>query len=153
MNSPISYAASKSAILNLTRYLAVHWRDKKIRVNCLVPGGVFDDQADDFVQAYSARTPLGRMAGADEYLVPAPIGEEETARVRQLASLTAEAIRCPGAVRVDFRGSGDELSVIEVNTIPGMTPTSLLPMSAKGVGISFDELVLKMLASAGEGSK
>ena len=43
--------------------------------------------------------------------------------------------------------------MIEVNTLPGMTPTSLLPKSAQGVGISFDELVLKMLASAGEGSR
>jgi len=67
VNSPISYAGSKSAILNMTRYLAVHWREKNIRVNCLVPGGVFDNQGEDFVAEYSARTPLGRMANADEY--------------------------------------------------------------------------------------
>lgn len=93
------------------------------------------------------------VTGADEYLVPAPIGEEETGRVRALAAETAAALRCTGAVRVDFRGGGPDLSVIEVNTLPGMTPTSLLPKSAQGVGISFDELVLKMLASAGEGSR
>lgn len=67
VNSPVSYAASKSGVLNLTRYLAVHWREKGIRVNCLVPGGVFDNQGDDFVEHYTARTPLGRMADADEY--------------------------------------------------------------------------------------
>ncbi|MEM8943662.1 MAG: SDR family oxidoreductase [Planctomycetota bacterium] len=67
VNSPVSYAASKSGVLNLTRYLAIHWREKNIRVNCLVPGGVFDNQDDEFVQQYSARTPLGRMANADEY--------------------------------------------------------------------------------------
>jgi NAD(P)-dependent dehydrogenase (short-subunit alcohol dehydrogenase family) len=67
VNSPVSYAASKSAVLNLTRYLAVHWREKNIRVNCLVPGGVFDNQSDEFVRNYSARTPLGRMARAEEY--------------------------------------------------------------------------------------
>jgi len=70
VNSPVSYAASKSGVLNLTRYLAVHWRDKNIRVNCLVPGGVFDNQGDEFVEAYCARTPLGRMASAEDYVGP-----------------------------------------------------------------------------------
>ena len=67
VNSPISYAGSKSAILNMSRYLAVHWREKNIRVNTLIPGGVFDNQGDEFVKNYSARTPLGRMAKAEEY--------------------------------------------------------------------------------------
>ena len=67
VNSPISYAGSKSAILNMTRYLAIHWREKNIRVNTLVPGGVFDNQGEEFVKNYSARTPLGRMAKAEEY--------------------------------------------------------------------------------------
>jgi NAD(P)-dependent dehydrogenase (short-subunit alcohol dehydrogenase family) len=67
VNSPISYAASKAGVINLTRYLAVHWRERNIRVNCLVPGGVFDQQGDEFVANYCQRTPLGRMAAADDY--------------------------------------------------------------------------------------
>lgn len=67
VNSPVSYGTSKSAVLNLTRYLAVHWREHGIRVNCLVPGGVFDNQGEEFVKNYSSRTPLGRMAAAEEY--------------------------------------------------------------------------------------
>ena len=67
VNSPISYAGSKSAILNMTRYLAVHWREKNIRVNTLIPGGVFDNQGEEFVENYSAKTPMGRMAKAEEY--------------------------------------------------------------------------------------
>ena len=68
INSPVSYAASKAAVINLSRYLAVHWRDKNIRVNCLVPGGVYDRQDEGFVREYCVRTPLGRMAKADDYV-------------------------------------------------------------------------------------
>lgn len=67
VNSPVAYAASKAGVIQLTRYLAVHWREQNIRVNCLVPGGVFDEQAPNFVANYAARTPLGRMAAADDY--------------------------------------------------------------------------------------
>jgi NAD(P)-dependent dehydrogenase (short-subunit alcohol dehydrogenase family) len=67
VNSPISYAASKAGVIQLTRYLAVHWRERGIRVNCLVPGGVFDQQGTDFVEQYCQRTPLGRMAQPDDY--------------------------------------------------------------------------------------
>jgi NAD(P)-dependent dehydrogenase (short-subunit alcohol dehydrogenase family) len=67
VNSPVAYAAAKAGVIQLTRYLAVHWRDKNIRVNCLVPGGVFDNQSPEFVANYCARTPLGRMASPDDY--------------------------------------------------------------------------------------
>jgi NAD(P)-dependent dehydrogenase (short-subunit alcohol dehydrogenase family) len=67
VNSPPAYAASKAGVIQLTRYLAVHWREQKIRVNCLVPGGVYDGQADDFVAEYCKRTPLARMADAEDY--------------------------------------------------------------------------------------
>lgn len=67
VNSPVAYAAAKAGVVNLTRYLAVHWREKNIRVNCLVPGGVFDNQSPEFVESYCARTPLGRMASPEDY--------------------------------------------------------------------------------------
>lgn len=67
VNSPVAYAASKAGVINLTRYLAVHWREAKIRVNCLVPGGVFDQQGAEFVKNYTDRTPLGRMAAPEDY--------------------------------------------------------------------------------------
>jgi len=93
------------------------------------------------------------VTGAQEYRVPASIGDEATRKVQLAALASARALRCCGGVRVDFRGTGDRFEVIEVNTIPGMTPNSLLPKSAAGVGIGFVELVLEMLGSAGEGSR
>lgn len=67
VNSPVAYGAAKAGVIQLTRYLAVHWRDKNIRVNCLVPGGVFDHQSPEFVTNYCDRTPLGRMAEPEDY--------------------------------------------------------------------------------------
>ena len=93
------------------------------------------------------------VTGAQEYRVPASIGDEATRKVLEAAQAAARALRCCGAVRVDFRGAGDRFEVIEVNTIPGMTPNSLLPKSAAGVGIGFAQLVMEMLQAAGEGSR
>ncbi|MCK5352152.1 D-alanine--D-alanine ligase [bacterium] len=93
------------------------------------------------------------ITGAEEYRVPASIGDAATKTVQDAALAAARALKCCGAVRVDFRGAGDRFEVIEVNTIPGMTPNSLLPKSAAGVGIGFVQLVLEMLESAGEGSR
>jgi len=67
VNSPPAYAAAKAGVIQLTRYLAVHWRERGIRVNCLAPGGVFDQQDESFVSEYCRRTPLGRMARPDDY--------------------------------------------------------------------------------------
>lgn len=70
INTPAVYAASKAAVIGLTRWLATHWAAHQIRVNCLVPGGVSSGQNDEFARRYSARVPLGRMANANEMVAP-----------------------------------------------------------------------------------
>ena len=69
LNLPISYAATKGAVINLTKYLAAYWSGKNIRVNTLSPGGVRDITYQDkkFIKKYSEKTILGRMARKDEY--------------------------------------------------------------------------------------
>lgn len=64
---PVSYAVTKSAAHGLTRYLAVYYAANGIRVNTLTLGGVFNNHDPEFVQRYSERTPMGRMAESDEY--------------------------------------------------------------------------------------
>jgi NAD(P)-dependent dehydrogenase (short-subunit alcohol dehydrogenase family) len=70
INTPAVYAASKAAVVGLTKWLATHWAKDGIRVNCLVPGGVSSGQNSAFSVKYSSRVPLGRMA-RDEEMVPA----------------------------------------------------------------------------------
>lgn len=66
INTPAIYSASKAGLWGLTKYLASYWGSSGVRVNALTPGGVFSGQNDTFVQAYSERTMLGRMAHSDE---------------------------------------------------------------------------------------
>ena len=64
---PIPYSVSKSAIINLTKYLAVYWAKKNVRVNNLILGGMQNKQNKTFVKNYSNRVPFGRMAKVNEY--------------------------------------------------------------------------------------
>lgn len=69
LNSPPSYASTKGAVINFTRYLAAYWNRKNIRVNTMTLGGVLDKSYMDkkFIENYSYKTMLGRMANNDEY--------------------------------------------------------------------------------------
>jgi|10_taG_2_1085330.scaffolds.fasta_scaffold45711_1 NAD(P)-dependent dehydrogenase (short-subunit alcohol dehydrogenase family) len=64
---PITYSASKFAIIGMTKYLATYYADKNIRVNCLSPAGVYTNQPADFVERLTNLIPMGRMAKVDDY--------------------------------------------------------------------------------------
>lgn len=61
-----AYSAGKAGVHGLTLWLATYWGRKGIRVNTLVPGGVFNGHQEEFVRRYSERTPMGRMANSDD---------------------------------------------------------------------------------------
>ena len=64
--SPAAYSAIKGGIINFTRYLAAYYGSKGIRVNCVSPGGVFDNQHKSFIAKYESRVPLRRLANPDD---------------------------------------------------------------------------------------
>lgn len=65
---PVAYAASKSGLLNLTRYLSTYWAPRNVRVNTLTLAGLFNDQEEAFLRSYTPHVPLGRMATEQDYL-------------------------------------------------------------------------------------
>lgn len=90
--------------------------------------------------------------GATDYLVPAPISEDMTKEMQAIGELVYREVQASGAIRVDvMTDDKDNMYVLEYNTIPGMTATSLVPKAAKEVGIDFPELCEKILLTAGYG--
>lgn len=85
-------------------------------------------------------------AGGSRHLVPASLSKAQTKSAQQISRRAFDALGCSGYGRVDLmQDDRGKMFVLEVNTIPGMTNTSLLPDAAKAAGISFDQLVLKIV--------
>ena len=64
---PITYSVVKTGIIGLTRYLATYWTDHGVRCNAICPGGVENNQPNDFIKKVSKKIPLGRMARSNEF--------------------------------------------------------------------------------------
>ena len=105
-------------------------------VEIVAPDGFYD---------FSAKYEKGRT----QYLCPAPLSAAVSREIKALAIRTYQALGCNGAARVDFRITPkDKPYVLEINTVPGMTETSLLPMAAGKAGLSYDALTERILQSA-----
>ena len=89
-------------------------------------------------------TPTSIPRGATEYLVPAPLSLEETKAVQAVALAAVRALGLKVYSRVDVLLPPEGPTVLEINTIPGMTETSLLPKAADAAGMAFAPLCLRI---------
>jgi len=92
------------------------------------------------------------LPGASQEICPARIDEALTEKAQAYAKMAHRALFCEGYSRTDMMLSDGELYILETNTIPGMTETSLLPLAAKTAGIPFSRL-LDILIELGIESK
>jgi len=87
--------------------------------------------------------------GMTEFIIPAQLKDSLYNQARKMSYRAYQALKCSGMARVDLMVAEDDKPyVLEVNTIPGMTETSLLPQAAQAADISFEELVIKILEYA-----
>lgn len=101
---------------------------------------IVPDQNHDFFD-YEAKY----TAGVTQEICPARISDQLTAKAQQYACLAHQALFCKGYSRTDMMVRDDEIFVLETNTIPGMTPTSLFPQAAQAAGIPFGRLLDRLI--------
>jgi NAD(P)-dependent dehydrogenase (short-subunit alcohol dehydrogenase family) len=70
MTNPVAYSAIKGGLINLSRYFSSYYGRHNVRINCISPGGIFDNQSETFVKNYVEKVPLGRM-GKPSDIAPA----------------------------------------------------------------------------------
>lgn len=153
----VNFAADRSelppAILSAFSY------DEKVLIEQFVEGreiavSVLDGEALPAVEAivrsgdfydFESRYEIGKT----DYVCPAELDVDVAGRLAAIAIETFKLLDCHGFARVDFMlPEQGEPRVLEVNTIPGLTQTSLMPMAAEAAGISFEELAERLLATA-----
>lgn len=107
--------------------------DKILPVMEIVPVGEYYDYTAKYVP------------GKSKHIVPAPLPKKIYKRAQKLAMMAFNSLGCKAVGRVDMRYDGKNIYVLEVNTIPGMTETSLLPEAASYIGMNFKTLVYEIM--------
>ena len=110
--------------------------DRALAVTDIITGREFYD--------YDAKY----AAGGSRHVLPADIEKKIANEAMRLAVLAHQTLGCRGVSRADFRLDGNDLYLLEINTQPGMTPTSLVPEQAVHAGMSFQDLVVWMVDNA-----
>ena len=135
-----------------------------IEINCSVLGDSFScrpsvleqvakhDEILSFHDKYersggSKKTGASKGMASTSRIVPAPLDEATTKKIQDLAVQTFKALCTSGVSRIDFMMDAADQSFygLEANTLPGMTPTSLLPQEAAAIGMSFEDLCEKLI--------
>ena len=131
--------------------------DKKVMVEAFISGreltvSVMGDRALAVTEIKTDRSFYDYDAkyvdGGSTHVIPAEIDDGVTEEAMRLAVLAHQTLGCRGVSRADIRYDGDTLYLLEINTQPGMTPTSLVPEQAGHAGISFQDLVVWMVDNA-----
>ena len=99
-------------------------------------------QEEDYYD-FEARYEIGRT----RFVCPAELGSAVAERAATVALDTYRVLGCSGFARVDLMAEGEDLQVLELNPIPGLTETSLLPQAAEAAGIGFDELIERIVSA------
>lgn len=152
MSAAINVAELEQAIKNALVY------DTEILVERWINGREFTVSIvnDQVLPIIEMRTPhdfydydAKYQANTTEYLCPAPISAEQTELMQQCAMQAFKAVGASGWGRVDLMmDNAGQHYLLEVNTVPGMTEKSLVPMAAKAAGMNFQQLVVAILAQA-----
>jgi D-alanine-D-alanine ligase len=136
--------------------------DERVLVEERVKGreitvGIIERDRIEALPVLEVRTPPGSWydyehrytPGLSEHLVPAPLPSDHYRRIQEIPERAHAVLACRDLSRVDFMVREDgESVVLEVNTLPGMTPTSLYPDAARAAGLSFETLVAILIERA-----
>lgn len=138
-------AAYQSACMDGSGVMAEHYIAGKEFSVPVLEGEIFP-----IIELYTKRKFLDYEAKYisidNEYICPPNLSDAKQKEMQQLVAAAYKSLDCTGMARVDvMQDSQEQFYLLEVNTIPGMTEHSFVPMSAKSIGIDFDELLLRIL--------